>query len=256
MSKRYRSKAINIYELFSDMAMLMLALFIFLLVMILISYRFAQQEELPKLRQQIEVLKEQLRSVAEADEALQKDFRRLVVTDPEGQLEMILQEASVGKKDFDLFIEGLRELPGESVHLVVDASGSMHGMSSFLVPILRHIILRADKRLDALTWFVDNRSETYTGTMGEMLDRLMSQAPFAGNRETIGAAFRSAARNAPPPGAYMLIGDEPSVDTVYYSEIPSPVFTLPLGRADPRTDADYLATAERTGGRMLKLDFK
>ena len=256
MAKRYRSKPTNIYELFSDMAMLMLAMFTFLLVMILITSRLAGDDEVPKLRKQIEVLKEQLKTVADADEALQKDFKRLVVTDPDGQLEMILQEASVGKKDFELFIEGLRELPGESVHLVVDATGSMHGMSSFLVPILRHIILRADKRLDALTWFVDNRSATYTGTMGEILDRLMTQAPFAGNRETIGAAFRAAARNAPPPGAYMLIGDEPSVDTIPYSEIPSPVFTLPLGRADPLTEADYLRTAERTGGRMLKLDFK
>lgn len=256
MSKPRRSGPANIHEIFADVALLMLATFIFLLVLVLISSRFAEEDELPRLREQVETLKEQLQQVADAEEALQKDFRRLVVTDPDGQIDKILEEASVGRKDFDLFIEGLRDLPGDSIHMVVDASGSMHGMSTFLVPILRHIVVRADKRLDALTWFVDNRAETYTGTMGEMLDLLMSQAPFAGNRETIGAAFRSAARNAPPPSAYMLIGDEPSVDTVNYGAIPSPVYTLPLGRADPRTEDDFRRIAERTGGQMLMLDFR
>lgn len=256
MAKHRRSNSINIHEIFADVALLMLATFVFLLVLILVTARFAQDDQIPELEEQVARLKAQLEAVADAEEALQKEVKRLVVTDAQGQLENILMEASVGRKDFDLFIEGLKELPGESVHLVVDASGSMHGMSSFLVPILRHIVIRAGKRLDALTWFVDSRTRTYTGTMGEMFDLLMSEAPFAGNRETIGAAFRSAARNSPPPGAYLLLGDEPSVDTIQYSAIPSPVFTLPLGRSDPRTEADYGELAERTGGRMLILDFR
>lgn len=256
MAKLRRSGMTNVHEIFADVALLMLATFVFLLVLVLISARFAHDDRVPELEEQVARLKAQLQAVADAEAALQKEVKRLVVTDAQGQLESILTEASVGKKDFDLFVEGLKDLPGDTIHLVVDASGSMHGISNFLVPILRHIVIRAGKRLDALTWFVDNRSETYTGTMGEVLDMLMSQAPFAGNRETIGAAFRSAARNAPPPGAYMLLGDEPSVDSIQYSSIPSPVFTMPLGRSDPRTEAEYGQLAERTGGKMLVLDFK
>ncbi len=255
MSKQRRSSAINVHEIFSDMALLMLGTFIFLFVLVLVGFRFGQAEQVPNLQAEVEELKAQLQASRSAEEAMHRDLRRAVRND-DTQLERLLAEASVGKKDFELFIKGLRTIPGESIHLVVDASGSMHGISSFLVPILRHIIVRADKRLDALTWFVDGRAETYTGTMAEMLDQLVNDAPFAGNQETIGAAFRSAARNAPPPGAYMLIGDEPSVDKVYYPGIPSPVFSLPFGRNEPATEAAYREIAEQTGGRMLILDFK
>lgn len=256
MAKPRQSTPVNNYELFTDIALLMLATFIFLLVLMLITARFSDQEEAPQLKTQIEQLNQQLDAANEAEAALRADFRRVVENDPNGQLSYILDAASVGRKDFDLFIQGLQDLPGETVHLVVDASGSMHGMSSFLIPILRHIIIRSGKRLNALTWFVDDRAETYTGNMGQLLDQLMSDAPFAGNNETIGAAFRSAAAQAPPPGAYMLIGDEPSVDKIHYKGIPSPVFTLPLGRSDPKTEETYLELAEQTGGKMLVLDFK
>ena len=84
----------------------------------------------------------------------------------------------------------------------------------------------------------------------------MSGAPFAGNRETIGQAFRVAERNAKAPGAYILVGDEPSDDTIYYSDIPSPVFTLPLGRSDPETTREYKAIADKTNGKMMHLDFR
>jgi hypothetical protein len=132
----------------------------------------------------------------------------------------------------------------------------MHGLTSFLIPVLRAIVVRSQKKLSAITWFSDGEAETYQGTMGEMFDKLMSGAPFGGNRETIGKAFRVAARNAPPPGAYVLVGDEPSDDQVYYSDIPSPVFTLPLGRSDPDTNANYREIADKTNGKMMHLDFK
>lgn len=251
-----QSTPVNNYELFTDIALLMLATFIFLLVLMLISARFSDQESLPQLEERIEELSRQLEAASKAEAALRQDLERMVKNDPNGQLDHILDAVSVGRKDFDLFIKGLQDIPGDTLHLVVDASGSMHGMSSFLIPILRHIVIRANKRLEALTWFVDDRTATYTGSMGELLDQLMSQAPFAGNNETIGAAFRSAAAQAPRPGAYMLIGDEPSADKIDYKGIPSPVFTLPLGRSDPHTEGAYSEIAERTGGKMLMLDFK
>src|SRR3569623_922646 len=89
-----------------------------------------------------------------------------------------------------------------------------------------------------------------------MFDQLVRGAPFAGNIENIGHALQTAAHNAPVPGAYLLIGDESSDDTIKYTEIPSPVFTLPLGRNDQDTQREYRTLAEKTHGKMLQLDFK
>ena len=66
-------------------------------------------------------------------------MEKILVTDPESQTQMILDAVGVGRKDFDLFIDGLKDVPGKDLHLVVDATGSMHGISGFLVPILRLI---------------------------------------------------------------------------------------------------------------------
>ncbi|MDQ6965356.1 MAG: hypothetical protein Q9M23_00330 [Mariprofundaceae bacterium] len=89
-----------------------------------------------------------------------------------------------------------------------------------------------------------------------MLDNLMQNAPFVGADETIGHAFSKIAKDSPNPGAYMLIGDEPPTDTVYYQAIPAPVFTLPLGLNDAKTIHAYKAMADNTGGKMLKLNFE
>ena len=92
--------------------------------------------------------------------------------------------------------------------------------------------------------------------MGEMFDRLMEGAPFIGANETIGYGFRYAAEHAPPPGAYLLIGDEPPTDKISYFNIPSPVFTLPIGRDNPDTNWHYQKLADKTGGKMLHLELK
>lgn len=246
----------NIYESFSDVSLLMLATFIFLMVTILITSRMAQEYELPRLKQEINELKNKLAAAELEKQAYTSNLEQLAVSSEVNALDSIVQNATFGRKDFDLFVEGLKNLPGKDLHLVVDASGSMHGLTSFLIPILRAIVIRSDKELGAITWFSDGDAETYTGTMGEMFDKLMSGAPFGGNRETIGKAFRIASRNAPAPGAYLLVGDEPSDDEIIYSEIPSPVFTLPLGRSDPETNASYQTIADKTHGKMLHLDFR
>ena len=122
--------------------------------------------------------------------------------------------------------------------------------------ILRVIVARSGKQLSAVTWYADNEAETYTGRMGKILDKLLQGAPFAGSSETLGRAFREAKAHAPAPGAYLVIGDEPSTDPIAYSEIPSPVFTLPLGRDDIDTTHAFRTLAEKTHGKMLQLDFK
>lgn len=246
----------SVYITYSDMALLMLVIFIFLFTIMVITSRMSSGGQNSDLKKQLESLQQRLADAETDKKSLSKNLEEIVVNSDESYLEKILETSTFGRKDFDLFIEGLQNIPGEDVHLVVDASGSMHGLSSFLVPVLRLIVTKSGKRLSAITWFSDNDAQTYTGTMGEMFDRLMRGAPFYGSMETIGNAFRIAARNAPPPGAYLLVGDEPSNDTIYYDKIPSPVFTLPLGRSDQATNLSYGTLAQKTGGRMLHLDFK
>lgn len=254
--RQTESSIYDIYKSFSDLAMMTLGLIIFLLAIIVMTMQLPQNNEVNKLKQELAKLHEQLQLSNEDKERLKKDLDKVVITDPGKAVDSILEAAHVGKKDFDLFIEGLKFLPGKSIHLVVDATGSMHGASGFLIPILRVIVSRSGKDISAITWFSDNNFKTYEGTVGEMFDQLMKGAPFAGNIENVGRAFRYAAESAPLPSAYMLIGDESSDDTITYTKIPSPVFTLPLGRSDQDTEREYLALAEKTRGKMLRLELK
>ncbi len=255
MTRKKKASYSNIYESFSDVTLLMLATFIFLMVTILITSRMAQEFEVPRLKQKIVELENQLATSEMDSQRLTKNMEEMSLSAESSPMQRIIESATFGRKDFDVFIEGLKNLPGKDLHLIIDASGSMHGLTSFLVPVLRTIVVRSGKTLSALTWYSDFEAETYTGTLGSIFDSLLSGAPFSGNLETIGKAFRVAARNAPKPGAYILVGDEPSDDEILYSAIPSPVFTLPLGRSDPATTQEYQTIANRTGGRLLHLDF-
>ena len=246
----------SIYESFSDLALMALGTFIFLFVTIVVTSKITEMSEIPLLKEQIAALDNQLKSSKSDKSRLKQDMEKILETDPEAQAKMILDAVGVGRKDFDLFIHGLKDIPGKDLHLVVDATGSMHGVSAFLVPILRLISTRSGKDVSALTWFSDNDMQTYTGTMGDMFDHFIQGAPFTGSNEYIGRAFRAAKDNAPRPGAYLLIGDEPSDDSISYSDIPSPVFALPLGRSDPDTEWQYGNIATKTGGKMLHISFK
>ncbi|MDH5300306.1 MAG: hypothetical protein OEW58_02960 [Gammaproteobacteria bacterium] len=255
--RQHRFIHTSIYESFSDLTMLLLGTFIFLMVVILLTSRMTQEYEVPKLKSEIQQLKNKLAAAELANSEHAGQLEQMILSsESSSAMDKVIQTSTFGRKDFDLFVEGLKNLPGDDLHLVIDASGSMNGLTSFLVPVLRAIVVRSGKRLSAITWFSDNQAETYTGTMGAMFDSLMSGAPFGGNFETIGKAFRVAARNAPPPGAYILVGDEPGNDTILYSEIPSPVFALPLGRSDPETTRSYQEISDKTRGRMLHLDFR
>lgn len=253
MSRRTET---NIHESFADVALLTLAIFIFLFVGIVITTRLSEQKQVPELKAEIKQLERQL-NVANVDKKrLSQDLQDVVNDTPESQLQRMLSQVSVGRKDFDLFIKGLKDIPGDDIHLVVDATGSMHSVKAFLIPILRVIFARSGKRLDAITWYSDYMAETYVGSMGEMFDQLMKGAPFSGSLETIGKAFRVAEANAPPPGAYLVIGDEPSNDTIEYDKIPSPVFTLALDSTDVDLIASFQRLADETGGKMLKMGFR
>jgi hypothetical protein len=253
---RVFSSAADNFQIFTDMALMMLGTFIFLLVLFVLTSKVAEQTQAPKMSKQIADMALELQDLKEENLRLLQELGELSGEAVETQLETILQQAGVGAKDFNLFIDGLKDIPGKDLHLVIDATGSMHGAGSFLIPILKAIVVRSEKRLSAITWFSDGSAGTYTGTMGEMFDQLMQGAPFVGANETIGNAFVRAAQNAPVPGAYLLIGDEPSDDRIAYRSIPAPVFTLPIGRSDPSTEGEYASLAERTGGKMLHLQFQ
>lgn len=259
MRKKNRSEPLNIHESFSDIALLMLATFIFLLVTILITSKLAEEIQVPKLKKEVTSLKKRLQTLEEERKRLTQDMNELVMS-PDAQMDKALSAAGIGagknRKDFELFVKGLKDIPGTSLHLLVDATGSMHGVTTFLIPVLRVIVIRSGKQLNAITWFSDGKSETYQGTMGDMFDKLMHGAPFVGSDETIGQAFKYAEQHAPPPGAYLLIGDEPSTDRPSYFSIPSPVFALPIGRDNPDTNWEYQTLADKTGGKLLHLEFK
>ena len=255
--KRYKkSQTNNVHESFSDVALLMLATFIFLLVTILITSRVSEQYQVPKLKKELAANEAKVEQLAKDKERLMAELGEMLGMATDTQIEEVLQSANIGKKDFELFIEGLKHIPGKDIHLVLDATGSMHGVTTFLIPVLRVIVVKSGKELSAITWFSDGVVETYVGTMGAMFDQLMQGAPFIGNNETIGQGLSKAAQNTMLPGAFMLIGDEPSDDRIYYSDIERPVFTLPLGRSDPNTLREYGTLAKKTGGKMLHLKFQ
>ena len=261
MARKKRSSSTNIHESFSDIALLMLATFVFLLVTIMITSKLAEENQLPQLKASVVDLQKKLQTAESTNRRLLGDMDNMVNMSVESQMEHTLEAVGLGKnnkkrKDFDLFVKGLKDIPGNSLHLMVDATGSMHGATTFLIPVLRIIVIRSGKRLDAITWFSDGTAATYHGSMGAMFDNLMSGAPFIGSEETIGRAFRHAAREAPAPGAYLLIGDEPSDDRIHYMEIPSPVFTIPIGKQNPETVWAYQKLADETKGKMLQLVFQ
>ncbi len=258
--RKRKSSGSSFHESFSDMALLMLATFIFLMVTILLSSRASQQYEVPRLKEELASMQQQLDQAKKDRGRALEELGTLAYMNVDSQMEKILASAGLangkGRKDFEVFVKGLQAMPGNSLHIIVDATGSMHGITTFLIPVLRVIIVRSGKHLDAITWFSDERARTYKGSMGEVLDKLMHGAPFLGDNETIGDAFKHAADNAPKPGAYLLIGDEPSDDRIYYNQIPSPVFTLPMGRKYSELLWEYQKLSDKTGGKMLTLTFK
>ncbi len=260
MRKKRRKSESNIHESFSDLALMMLMTFIFLLVIILITARTQATVEHPRLKKEAAEMKQKLEGMEEDNQRLYSELGDLEGMGSEAQLEQALQSVGLsdakGRKDFDLFVKGLEAIPGKDIHLVIDATGSMHGVSGFLVPLIRVIVARSRKEVSAITWFADGKAETFQGTMGEMLDSFMTGAPFMGGNETIGNAFFRVEQSAPIPGAYVLMGDEPSDDRIYYLDIPAPVFTIPIGRSDPNTWHEYNTLAEKTHGKLLQLIFE
>lgn len=250
----------SFYEIFSDMALLMLAAFIFLFALILVNAQLqgGGREEINM--QDVKHLREQLAESQKRNKQLQEEMTDLAGKDSHDQMEKVLESAGIGKgqgrRDFEMFIAGLKNIPGRDLHLVVDATGSMHGVTTFLIPVLRVIAIRSGKHISAVSWYADEKTGTYTGTMGEMFDNLMQNAPFVGSDETIGHTFRYIAEHSPVPGAYLLIGDEPPTDTVHYLKIPAPVFTLPLSLDDSSTLFAFQTIADKTGGKMLRLHFQ
>ena len=262
MRSRRFSRNDSIYESFSDMALLMLATFVFLFVMILIVANIGGKTS-PEMMREIEDLKQQVAKEQKKNKRLLREMSMLSAMGGGGssaQTKAVLSSAGLGRgmgrHDFDIFINGLRNLPGRDLHLVVDATGSMHGLTTFLIPVLRVIAYRSGKQISAVSWYADERVGTYRGTMGDMFDKLMMNAPFFGADETIGHAFSWLTAHEPAPSAYLLIGDEPPTDTIHYHAIPAPVYTLPLGVNNPDTKVAFRTFAEQTGGKMLQLKFQ
>lgn len=183
---------------------------------------------------------------------LQAELQKGVPPLPESYVAQARQSFGLGKRDFDLFIEGLKHLPGKDLHLVVDATGSMHSIKFFLRVLLMAIVAKSGKDITGLTWYANGMAETYHGTQAQMFDKMFAGAPFNGDQETMKHGFDTAVANSrPPPSAFLVLGDEPSNDGLPVFS-PSPIFSMPIG-TDPRLLRDFQALADLNGGKMLKM---
>ncbi|MDH5378304.1 MAG: hypothetical protein OEX00_08280, partial [Gammaproteobacteria bacterium] len=104
--KKRRFTYTNIYESFSDVSLLMLATFIFLMVTILLTSRTAQEYEVPKLKEEIENLKNQLAAAELEKSSLSNSLEEMAMSADSSAMDRIIQSTTFGKKDFDLFIKG------------------------------------------------------------------------------------------------------------------------------------------------------
>src|SRR5210317_1468289 len=119
MARKRRSSSTNIHESFSDIALLMLATFVFLLVTIMITSKLAEENQLPQLKASVSELKQQLDEAKSINQRLLGDIDSMVNMTVESQMEHSLEAVGLGKnsknrKDFDLFVKGLKDIPGES----------------------------------------------------------------------------------------------------------------------------------------------
>ncbi|MDX8408809.1 MAG: hypothetical protein R8J84_02010 [Mariprofundales bacterium] len=257
MRRRHRRESSeSIFEVFSDMALLMLAAFVFMFALVVIYAQGMNSGNSKQTREQVKQLQQQLAQAEARNAQLQDELNQVAGSDVQQQMQRVLASAGLaegkGKRDFDLFVEGLKKMPGHELHMVVDATGSMHGVTAFLIPVLRVIAIRSGKHISAVSWYGDRRTGTFHGTMGARLDQRLKEAPFVGSDETIGHTFDVLSKQ-PKPGAYILIGDEPPTDAVHYHAIPAPVFTLPLAINDSSTELAFENIAKFTGGKMLQL---
>jgi len=170
MSLRRQASQSNVHESFSDVALLMLATFIFLLVVILISYKLANQDEVPRLKEEIAQLEMELRKERQKSQHMARSLDAMASMDISAQMDQALRAASLadgkGRKDFEIFIKELRDLPGDDIHLIVDATGSMHGVATFLIPVLRVIVVRSQKRLSANIVYFNIPAPVFTLPIG------------------------------------------------------------------------------------------
>ena len=132
MPRKHRSSTTNIHESFSDIALLMLATFVFLLVTIMITSKLAEENQLPRLKASVAELEERIKKTEAINQRLLNDIDTMANMSVDSQMEASLEAVGLGKssnrrKDFDLFVKGLKDLPGNTLHLMVDATGSMHG---------------------------------------------------------------------------------------------------------------------------------
>ncbi len=187
-------------------------------------------------------------------------------------VEDVLKNAGIDKGDLDVFIKGLKDLPGDRLHLVLDATGSMNEKKPFLRIILAVIVAKSGKKLTGITWFAGeevrgynqhhqyitttkNRVESAYGTQKEMFDKLFEKAPFGGGIENVKQGLEDAAKADPLPTVYLLLGDEGSNDGLPASSL-VPIFTMPVQNVDPAVNKrllqDYQALADLNGGMMLR----
>ncbi len=97
MKDRRKFTYTNVHESFSDVALLMLATFIFLLVTILITSKVAEEDQLPRLKEQVAKLEQQLELSGADKDRLIGELDEMAIMDSESQMDKILEPAGLAE---------------------------------------------------------------------------------------------------------------------------------------------------------------
>ena len=119
MKSRRRWAPPNIHESFSDVALLMLATFIFLLVTILITSRMAEEYELPKLKKEVEELRQQLARSNSDKNRLLGELDNMADMSTDAQMDRALDAVGLGRGQGGILqggedqVQGVGDVVGE-----------------------------------------------------------------------------------------------------------------------------------------------
>ncbi len=156
------------------------------------------------------------------------------------------------RKDYQRMKKALCAISGNSVHGVIDASGSMDAYKHFLLPITMQIMDECDKTLTGITWYGNKREvRDSVNDSKALFDEINRGGPPLGGHEAPSWALSYAARKFKPDVLFLLT-DEESSDGTRPQTHGIPVFGVAIGPDDDCAN-DVRAIIRHTGGAMMRI---
>ncbi|MBU1017853.1 VWA domain-containing protein [Patescibacteria group bacterium] len=156
------------------------------------------------------------------------------------------------RKDYQRVKGALCAISGNSVHGVIDASGSMDMYKHFLLPITMQILDECDKTFTGITWY-GNKGQVQDSVADPktLFDEISKGGPPLGSWEAPSWALNHAA-NKFKPDVLFLLTDEGSSDGTRPHTHGIPVFGVAIGPDDDCVQ-DVRAITRHTGGAMMRI---